>query len=229
MRYLEQNYNPKHRGCYAILAITSLVWLLQIFTFKGELATGENLLKSGALWGFQIINNPGQIWRLVTPIFVHLNWSHFLMNMLSVFVMGRLIEEEFGTARFLEIYFLSGIFANTMVFFLSTSTLSAGASTSIFGIFGAMGTLGYYTESPRLKEIGKSFLVLVILNLLLNIFQPNVSIVGHIGGVLGGALFAGAWPPENYKKWVPKNTQIICSLLLLLLFVLFISLTFTRY
>jgi membrane associated rhomboid family serine protease len=211
------------------LGATTLVWLTQLILYGGNVAGAQNLLNAGALWGIEIILHPLEIWRLFTPIFVHLSWSHFLMNMFTLLMIGRIVEEEFGSARFAEIYLLSGVFANAASFFLSTNTISAGASTSLFGIFGAMGTLGYFTGSPRLKEVGQGFLVLIVINLLLNIFQPGVGIVGHIGGVVGGGLLAGAWPPARYKKWVPKNVRIICTAIVILLFVLFLVLTFSRY
>ncbi|MDR0298870.1 MAG: rhomboid family intramembrane serine protease [Streptococcaceae bacterium] len=228
MYSLELKYNKKHVVTYVILAITTVVWLSQVFLFGSQTAATQNLLNSGALWGWQIIQYPDQIWRLVTPIFVHLSWSHFLMNMITLLMIGRMIEEEFGSLRYAEIYLLSGIFANALTFFISPDTLAAGASTSLFGIFGAMGTLGYFTNSPRLKQIGQGFLILIAANLMLNFFQSGVSIVGHIGGVLGGGLLAGAWPPARYKKWVPRNVQIICALLTIVLFVMFIVLTFSR-
>nr|WP_183538523.1 rhomboid family intramembrane serine protease [Lactovum miscens] len=208
--------------------MTTLVWLLQFFLYGMNVATAQNLLNSGALWGWQIILHPSELWRLITPIFVHLSWPHYLMNMFTLFMVGRLVEEEFGSLRYAEIYLLSGIFANSFTFFISPNTLAAGASTAIFGIFGAMGTLGFFTGSPRLKEIGQGFLVLIAINLVLNIFQPGVSIVGHIGGIIGGCLLAGAWPPARYKRWVPRNVQIICASLTVLSFTLFIVLTFAR-
>lgn len=229
MYSLELGLNRKHLVTYILLAVTTLVWLSQFFLYGNNVSNPLNLLNSGALWGIWVVGHPLEIWRLFTPIFVHLSWSHFLMNMFTLLMIGRMVEEEFGSVRFAEIYLLSGIFANAASFFLSTNTISAGASTSLFGIFGAMGTLGYFTGSPRLKQIGQGFLVLIVINLVMNIFQPGVGIVGHIGGVVGGALLAGAWPPARYRKWVPKNVQIICIVTAILLFALFLVLTFTRY
>jgi membrane associated rhomboid family serine protease len=203
--------------------------MTQFILYGSNVASAQNLMNSGALWGSWVLFHPLELWRLFTPIFVHLSWTHFLMNMFTLLMIGRMVEEEFGSVRFAEIYLLSGIFANAASFFLSTNTISAGASTSLFGIFGAMGTLGYFTGSPRLKQLGQGFLVLIVINLLLNIFQPGVGIVGHIGGVIGGGLLAGAWPPARYKKWVPKKVRITCTLTVLVIFILFIVLTFSRY
>lgn len=222
----ELKFNHKHLATYIIVIITTIVWLAQVISFGSQVAQGQNLLNAGALWSWSIIQNPMELWRLVSPIFLHLSWSHFLFNMFTLFFIGRMIEEIFGSIRFAAIYLLSGIFANAATFFLSTNALSAGASTSIFGIFGAIAMLGFFTGDPRLKEIGKGFVVLIVINLAFNFFQSGINVVGHIGGVIGGGLLAAMFPPRLYAKWIPKHIRILSILTFCVLLLVFILLPF---
>ena len=227
MYNLEMTFNRKHLATYIIAGVTTLYWLVQVFTFGSSVATGQNLWNAGALFGNWIVTvDPGQIWRLITPVFVHLSWMHILLNMFTLVFIGRMIEEIFGSLRFVGIYFLSSIFAYSCVFFFQNNTMTAGASTAIFGIFGAIGTLGYFTGDPRLKEIGKSFIALIVINLLLNLLQTDVSIVGHIGGVVGGGLLAAIFPPKAYAKWIPSYVRVLSVMTFVVLLLLFIILPF---
>jgi membrane associated rhomboid family serine protease len=225
---LELRFNKKHRATYVIVALTTLVWLVQFFTYGAQVGSGQNLFNAGALWGNWILIRPEDLWRLFTPIFLHLSWTHFFLNMFTLLLVGRVIEEIFGSLRFSVIYFLSGVFANAATFFFSTTSLSVGASTAIFGIFGAIATLGYFTGDPRLKEIGKGFIILIVFNLVVNFFQSGVNVVGHIGGVAGGALLAAVFPPSLYRKWIPSYVRWLSLVVIVVLFALFIVLPFMK-
>ena len=228
MYSLDARKAKQHVATYYIIIITTIVWLLQVYFYGANAGSGENLLAAGGLFGPWITAHPEQIWRLFSAMFLHISWMHWLMNMVTLFLVGRIIEEELGSFRFALIYILSGIFANAMTFFISFSSLSVGASTAIFGMFGAIATLGFYTNSPRLREVSKGFIVLIILVLISNIFQSRVNIIGHFGGVIGGALLSAIFPPAKYKKWLPQNIRILATLTFILLFLLFVSLPFFR-
>ncbi|HEY5955376.1 MAG TPA: rhomboid family intramembrane serine protease, partial [Polyangiaceae bacterium] len=113
----------------------------------------------GALFGPDIIYNPTHLWRLVTPIFVHIGWEHFLLNFFTLIFIGRQIEGIFGSQRFFAIYLFSGIYGNITSFFFEPYSLAAGASTSLFGIFSAMAMLGYLTKNPSFQVVGKQFTI----------------------------------------------------------------------
>src|SRR5574337_1715356 len=193
LRYNEsnmKNFNSyrnefnKYRATYILAGLTLGVWLSQFLANGAQAVKPINLFRFGALFGPDIIYNPTHLWRLVTPIFVHIGWEHFLLNFFSLIFIGRQIEDVFGSRRFLGIYLLSGIFGNILAFFVQPNILLAGASTSLFGIFGAMAMLGYLTKNPSFQAVGKQFAVLILANLAINIFQPDVGIFGHIGGAI---------------------------------------------
>ena len=88
----------------------------------------------------------GQWWRLVTAGFLHGNLFHIFMNSWALFSVGAQVEETYGTARFLALYFV----ANVVGFFASTyfsPSLSVGASAALFGLIGAMIAAGMRTNT----------------------------------------------------------------------------------
>jgi membrane associated rhomboid family serine protease len=156
------------------------------------------------------------------------------MNMLILFFIGRMIEEILGWQHFFVIYLLSGIFANAATFFLTPNVLSAGASGAIFGLFGAVAGLGYFTEMPVFKQIGKTFAVMIVIMLILEFFDfqmlglsvGNVNIWAHIGGAIGGLMLAAIFPPKNLQRAIPRHYKWITTSIFSLMLVAFILLPF---
>ncbi|GAX48065.1 rhomboid family intramembrane serine protease [Lactococcus reticulitermitis] len=215
----------RYPATYSLAAITLGVWLSQFLANGAQATDFINLFHFGALFGPDIIEHPSHIWRLVTPIFVHIGWEHFLLNFFSLIFIGRQIEGVFSSRRFFAIYLLSGIYGNILTFFIHPDTLSAGASTSLFGIFAAMAMLGYLTKNPSFQAVGKQFAILIIANLAINLFQPGVSMIGHIGGALGGVLLAAPFAPKILQSKISETQKITFFAIYLVSAVLMVVLT----
>ncbi|MDV5973453.1 Rhomboid protease GluP [Streptococcus canis] len=170
------------------LAITTVVFMAMQLIY-GPLATSSQAVyQFGGMLGLVVKVMPNQLWRLVTPIFIHIGWGHFFVNALTLYFVGRMAEEIWGSRRFLLLYVFSGIMGNAFTMWLTPDTVAAGASTSLFGLFAAIMVLGAFGNNQALRELGKSYQTLIVVNLLLNVFMPNVSMAGHVGGIIGGAL-----------------------------------------
>ena len=148
---------------------------------------GSTLLTEGALSRAAIAD--GEYWRLITAGFLHAGFFHLLFNMFSLYILGGLLEPAIGRVRFALIYFVSllaGSFGALLVESNPTA-LTVGASGAIFGLMSAavivMRNRGI---SPMESGLG----LWIGLNLLLTFTIPNISIGGHIGGLIGGALAA---------------------------------------
>jgi rhomboid protease GluP len=164
---------------YGILGVTALVFL-------GQSLFGDPF----TLFGLKINQNiqNGEYWRLVTPIFLHAGIIHFLLNMYSLYNVGRLIERPLGYARFLMIYFFSGI-AGVFASYLFNPYNSLGASGAIFGLIGALAVF-LYRHSKILGPVGRSLLTQVVIIIALNLslsLTPGIDLWGHLGGLLSGA------------------------------------------
>ena len=191
---------------FGLLIITVLVFMaIQIFRF-GNSTSSQTIFEFGGLYGYYVVFDPSQLWRLLTPIFVHIGWQHFLFNIFALYVVGQLAEQIWGSWRFLLLYLLSGIMGNIFTLLLTPDVVAAGASTSIFGVFAAITVVGYFGHNPYLKQLGQSYQALIVVNLIFNLFMPNVGIVGHIGGLVGG-LLAAVFLPTVIEKQIFQTWQ----------------------
>lgn len=180
--------NKKPYITYTLVAVNVLVFI--IMTFSGGTTNIPNLLRFGA--SFQPYILAGQWYRLITPMFIHIGFEHLFLNMLTLYFCGIFLEQLFGWWRFSIIYFIAGIGGNLLSAALAPTTVSAGASTAIFGMFGAFVMLGVvYRESAYFQALGRQFGILIVLNLAFALWPgTGIDILGHVGGLIGGFLAA---------------------------------------
>lgn len=143
----------------------------------------------------------GQWWRLFNPIFLHIGWTHLLMNSLTLYYMGQLAESFFGSWRFAFLYVLSGLMGN-MASYAFSPNLSAGASTALFGLFAAFILLGYiFSDNYYLQAVSRNFKFLVGMNVVYGLLSADVDNFGHLGGLLGGAFLTCFLAyPKGYRR-----------------------------
>ncbi|HEM4265214.1 TPA: rhomboid family intramembrane serine protease [Streptococcus suis] len=188
-------FDKRYPVTNGLLAVTALVFLLiQVFRF-GQTTTAYTIFEFGGMFGEVVRYDPTQLWRLISPIFVHIGWEHFIFNSITLLGLGYQLEGLFGSRRFLILYLLAGIMGNAFVFFFTPNVVSAGASTSLFGLFGAMALLRYYSRSPYVQVLGQRYTALLIANLIITLLNPSISLAGHIGGAVGGCLVVMFLPP----------------------------------
>lgn len=145
----------------------------------------------------------GGEYRLLTSTFMHYGAIHLLFNMVVLWILGRVLERDLGSLRFLALYLLSGLMGSVVTYlFAAPETLSAGASGSIYGLFGAL-----ILVNRRLSRDNTGIFVLLGLNLALTFVVPSISITGHLGGLAGGLLCGAvlAFAPKANRRlmhWV---------------------------
>jgi rhomboid protease GluP len=179
---------------YAIVGVTSLIYLLQLgsvylFGYANADAQMDWLEAYGARINDLI--RAGQLWRFLTPALLHASIPHILFNMYALIIFGVGLERYFGHWRFLLLYALGGFTGNVLSFLLS-SGYSVGASTAIFGLVGAEGIFLYQNRKLFGNQFGRAIgnvIFVVAVNLLLGL-TPGIDNWGHVGGLVGGLIFA---------------------------------------
>jgi membrane associated rhomboid family serine protease len=171
-----------------LIALNVLVYLGEIASGGGGLSpTGSSVVFDLGLFGPSVAE--GEWYRLLTGGFLHASLIHIGFNMFALFFLGRLLEPGIGTARFVALYFAS-LFAGSLgAVLLSPDTLTIGASGAIFGIFGATFVIA---RNRRVDALASSIGVILLLNLAITFGNPDISIGGHLGGLVGGVLCAFA-------------------------------------
>ncbi len=149
----------------------------------------------------------GQVWRLLTPILLHGSILHIGFNMYALYIFGPSLERYYGHWRYLLLYLLGGYCGNVLSFLLSANP-SIGASTAIFGLVAAEAVFIYCNRmlfGQRARGMLINLAVVVVVNLLLGL-QPGIDNWGHLGGLIGGLVFAWVAGP-NYKVQ-PSSTGL---------------------
>ena len=177
-RKYEEVFKPKKIVVtYALMAICTLIYILQILF--------PNLTTLGAVNGTLV--RSGQVYRLVTGMFMHGSIWHLLCNMYSLYVIGCATENYFGKKKFLLIYLVSGIIGSMFSCIFNTGW-SLGASGAIFGLMGALCYFGYYYRLYMGKALYSEIIPVIILNLALSLIVSNIDFYAHIGGLIGGVF-----------------------------------------
>lgn len=179
--------------------VVMMVLVFLAMTLDGGSTNVNVLITFGAKLNALI--QQGQWWRLITPVFLHIGFTHILMNMITLYFVGMQLEAAFGHSRFLAIFLVAGVAGNVASFCFSDS-LSAGASTAIFGLFGAFLMLGEsFWQNQVIQQLARTFLAFVVMNIAFDLFTPGIDLAGHIGGLVGGFLVA-------YTVGVPRIGKV---------------------
>jgi len=210
---------------YTLLAITVAVYLLQI--------------GSKAIYGFDVVaalgakNNAaiaaGQWWRLFTPMFLHGGIFHIGFNMYALYIIGPSLERFYGKLSYLMLYLVAGVAGNVFSYIFSPYD-SLGASTAIFGLLAAEGVFLYKNRQlfgNRAKKSLLNVLTVALVNFMIGL-SPGIDNWGHLGGFIGGALYAwfagprmkvmGRPPRLELKNTTPQLLSLMLGVLALMLF-----------
>ncbi|MGH4123114.1 MAG: rhomboid family intramembrane serine protease [Clostridium sp.] len=131
----------------------------------------------------------GEYYRFVSCMFLHGGIVHLGVNMYSLYSMGPMIEKIYGKAKYIAIYFISGICASIFSYIFSTS-VSIGASGAIFGLLGAVLVFAIKSKGKTGKVFIRSILSVIFINIFIGVALPNIDNFAHIGGLIGGMLIA---------------------------------------
>ena len=158
-----------------------IIYIAQVAE-SGSLSGVGDLMVNGALFGPSVAD--GEWYRLVTSAFLHSGPIHLFFNALILWWFGRSLEGLIGSRRFLSLYFISMLAGAAGALLLSPNSITVGASGAVFGVLGA----GLVLERRGIMVFGGAALPIVAFNVILSFIIPRISIGGHLGGLIGGAL-----------------------------------------
>lgn len=170
-----------------LLLITAIFLLEWLMAARGD----QTLFAWGAILGGTL--SRGEYWRLVTGMFLHAGFLHWLANSWTLYQLGTLYEAMFGSARFTATYFVSGIVASAVSsIFLPPGHSGVGASGAILGILGAfffsIRRSPQYRHQPWTKNLLSQLFFWAAVNILLGFSVPGIDNVAHIAGLVSGVL-----------------------------------------
>ena len=163
--------------------------------------TGISLIKWGADYGPLTLT--GDWWRTITCNFIHIGIMHLLMNMYALLYIGLFLEKIIGSRRLITAYFLTGLFSALLSLTVHPETISAGASGSIFGLYGIF--------------LSNFF---VVYNLLLGAKEEGIDNAAHIGGLVSGIVLGIMYffADKNESKRVSRYITYVAEIIFLIVF-----------
>lgn len=173
---------------YALMTVSVMVFLAELGGGggAGSVQGGGTLITDGGLYGPGIADR-GEWYRIVTSGFLHAGPLHLLMNMFVLYVLGSLIEPAIGAARLVGIYAVSLLAGSFGALLLDPNTITVGASGAVYGLMSA--TL-VVARRRGIEQVASQIGLWLAINLVFTFSVPGISIGGHLGGLVGGALAA---------------------------------------
>ncbi|MCC6029031.1 MAG: rhomboid family intramembrane serine protease [Candidatus Korarchaeum sp.] len=163
--------------------ITSILMSLNIgvyFLTSPSIIFADNsiLFKYGSSGSYLI---SGRYETLITSMFLHANLIHLFLNMYALHILGKVAEISLGRAKFISLYFLSGLVGDLLSCIIDSSSVSVGASGAIMGLLGYIVAMEY-----RVTGRFNPSTVLLAIFVIFGGFSANVDVLAHLGGFLVG-------------------------------------------
>ena len=179
-----------------LIAINTVFLIITLFTGGFSI---DNLVSLGALFP-PLIKHYHEYYRLITAMFLHVNFLHFLMNMIVLYEIGGHMEHLIGPKKYILVYLLSGIASSMTVAFIGAdNVITVGASGALFGIMGGLLILTFIRSTWFSPRTISSIRKIMGINLVITFIIPSISVLGHIGGlVMGLILFFIIAPKRPY-------------------------------
>lgn len=187
------------RMTYLLIAINIGMFVVEYLHLGPGLLMGITdpmaFLSVGAQNGITV-NTDGQMWRLISSMFVHLNLLHLAFNMFALYVFGKDLETLLGPVAVLATYLITGLVGNiASLIYLPMTTISAGASGAIFGIMGCIIVVLLIGRTGVVNTgyIIKSYVWMVLINFAYDFFAVGINLTAHVAGLLAGLVLGVAF------------------------------------
>jgi len=217
----------RFRITYSLIGLNLLFYAISVF-YTGSIINmpASGLVDLGAIYGPKVVVG-GEWWRLLTAMFLHGGTTHLLMNMFSLYIIGRPMELYFAPKSYLSLYFLTGIAGGMLSIVVHPETVAIGASGAIFGVFGALS--GYFFAYRRelgehAQQFMKDFALIIGINLIIGFSVPNIDVSAHAGGLVSGLIGGLIVARHPERLWI----FVVGILLVIAAFYLYLPTLYAR-
>jgi membrane associated rhomboid family serine protease len=192
---------PARAGRHAYVTLILVALNVVGFILQGFPLTTSDLNTNKFTGDYASFNAPiayfHEYYRLLTGAFLHVAIWHIAVNMLALFLVGPALEAMLGRARFIALYLLSAIGGNVLAYVVKDpSYVSVGASGAIYGMFAA-----YWVLARRVRADTSAITGTIVLNLIITVSFPGISLFGHLGGLIIGALLGAVFAFSGARRW----------------------------
>lgn len=216
MRFARAVLNRPYKFTIALLVANIFVFIL-MWQSSGMNISVLNFFPYDVLVAYgakvnYLVREQHQWWRFITPMFIHINLLHLMVNMYSLWVVGPYVEKLYGSAKFVVFWIVTGIASIVASYFTvlppdrqvgrlgsflfkTMDVPSAGASGALFGLVGVLFVFGikYRRELPEgfKRAFGTGLIPMIALNLFIGfVGRGLIDNAAHLGGLVAGAFMA---------------------------------------
>jgi rhomboid protease GluP len=215
MRFARAVLSRPYKFTIILLVVNVFIFILMWQTSRMPVSlSGLIPFEVLVLFGAKVnsLIQPGhQWWRFVTPMFLHVNLLHLIVNMYSLWIVGPYVEKFYGSAKFVVFWVITGIAGVVASYltvrpglavgpiggfiFKANDVPSAGASGALFGLVGVLFVFGikFRHELPEAfkRAFGTGLLPMILLNLFIGyMLRGFIDNAAHLGGLISGAMLA---------------------------------------
>ncbi len=147
-----------------------------------------------------------EYWRLFTGGFIHIDIFHLLVNMMALINIGMMLERLYGRKKYLIILFAGIIVGNAFVFIGQGNSLTVGISGGLYALLGSLVIYSYDNGWLKQPAFRNQLIFIFSINLLIN-FMPNISVLGHMGGLMAGLLLGIIFSETPHLKTLRTNAK----------------------
>ena len=200
-----------------LVVLSTLGFLL--FSVDTNLAIVRHITFVGfEVYGDRIVFAPDhlQVWRYLTPIFLHFGWLHVVFNCLWTWDLGGKIEEKTSSGALLLLVLLTGTGSNFAQYLVSGPSLFGGMSGVVYALLGFSWVVQYLC--PRLGISNPAGVYVLMIGWLLLCMSGLIEVLGfgaiangaHVGGLVLGVvagLIYGLWQRVKHRgeAWNSRN------------------------
>lgn len=180
-------------------AVSTLV-MLNILFFLLSLPD-KVILELGS--GYNRAIADGELWRLITSIFLHRSFSHLLFNCFSFVILAPALERMIGRVSFCFFFLAAGTAANLATYFINPLSFShIGASNAILGVLGFYLYMALFHKERLSRQNTLTVYALAALSIIMTFMQPEINHVGHLSGLAAGIIFASFFQRKISQFWL---------------------------
>ena len=216
----ESIFHAPKRPVVTLGIVAAIILLFSLMEWVGSGLDGFTLVRFGA--NMPDLVKHGEWWRLMTSVFLHVDWIHLFFNVCACYVFGVFVERAIGRMQMLTVFLLSGLAGSLASALFSTAPISVGASGAVFGLLGVATII-----SLRFRDMFPSrmqriliihFLFIASINVAYGYVEPRIDNLAHGGGLAAG-LLSGCFVARLGRTGIRKRLVSLAGIVAIILFV----------
>ena len=189
-----------------LLSFTTLIELICLICGLLMLVAQGEVITYLGLFDTRLITEHFNLWRLITPAFLHFSLMHIGFNLVMWEAFARPIERYLGSFKLIILFFIIALISNCLQFvFLPQGAIFGGMSGVVYGLIGYMYMLSLRKDLPSKLYLPRGLFTVSLVFIAVGFFMDGIANFCHIGGIIIGVLFGFVDSKQDLKKLLKRR------------------------